>query len=170
MKRVPAKTEQAFLKAYEELSDPLFRHCYFRVSSREVALDLVQEAFLKTWNHVVIGEEIQNFKAFMYRVVNNLIIDHYRKKKSDSLDVLQEDDNFDPPDSESGTHALQKAEIAQMKKSLDALPDNYREVMVMRYLDGLSVGEIANILNETENVISVRIHRATEKAKQIFNP
>lgn len=152
----------AFLKAYEEFGDALFRHSFFRVSNREVALDMVQDTFMKTWNHIAKGAEVENFKAFLYTTMNHLIIDYYRKSKSGSLDALL-DDGFDPEDVSVDT--VGSAEMSLVMKSLDTLSDSDRNLVVKRYIDGLGVGEIAESLGESENVISVRLHRAMEKLK-----
>lgn len=160
--------EQDFLKAYDELSDVLFRHSFFRVSNREVALDMVQETFLKTWNHMSQGNSIQNMRSFLYRVMNNLIIDYYRKSKSFSLDSLL-DDGFDVAD--SGHEGIfESAEISQIKKAIKTLPENERHIITLRYIDGLSIQEISELLNESENSISVRIHRALKKVKETIKP
>jgi|SRR3989344_4534955 len=159
--------EKTFLKAYEELSDALFRHSYFRVSNREVALDIVQEGFTKTWQYMLSGNEIRSIRPFLYRVINNLIIDYYRKARSDSLDVLL-DEGFDP--SFSGDKEIEgSAEMSVVRRALSALPERDRDLIIMRYVDGLSIGEIASLLGENENVVSVRLHRALNKAKEIFN-
>ena len=52
--------QRQFLKAYDELSDALFRRFFFKLSDREKALDLVQEVFTKTWLYLSEGKEIQN--------------------------------------------------------------------------------------------------------------
>ncbi len=153
---------EAFLKAYEEFADALFRHSFFRVSNREVALDMVQDTFMKTWNHMAKGSNVLNFKAFLYTTMNHLIIDYYRKSKSGSLDALL-DDGYDTEDSSVDT--VQFAEMSLVMKSLDTLPDSDRNLVVKRYIDGLGIGEIAKELKESENVISVRLHRAMEKLK-----
>src|SRR3989344_2664527 len=85
------KEEAAFLEAFQEYSDALFRHAFFRLSDREKALDAAQDAFLKTWDFIQGGGEVKNFKSFLYRVLHNLIIDEYRKSRPDSLDVLLEE-------------------------------------------------------------------------------
>ena len=87
--------EQKFLKAYDEYSDAIFRHCYFRVSDREKAKDLTQDTFTKTWEYVLKNGEVTDLRAFLYKVANNLIIDTYRKKKEDSLDDMMENSSFD---------------------------------------------------------------------------
>lgn len=156
-----------FIKAYDELGDSLFRHSFFRVSNREVATDMVQDTFIKTWQHIERGETIQNLKAYLYHVMNNLIIDYYRKSKSGSLDILL-DDGFNPADETVDIEG--EAEVSLVVSSLTELPDEDRKLIVMRHVDGHSISEIAQMLGETENVVSVRIHRAIKKLKKIIQP
>jgi len=75
------KREKEFLDAYEKYADAIYRHCYFRVYNKELAEDLTQETFIKTWKYIVEGKEVKNIKSFLYRVAVNLIIDNSRKKK-----------------------------------------------------------------------------------------
>ncbi|OIP64639.1 MAG: hypothetical protein COV32_00920 [Candidatus Yonathbacteria bacterium CG10_big_fil_rev_8_21_14_0_10_43_136] len=158
--------EQEFLKAYDQFADAIFRHCIFRVSDREKAKDLAQGTFVRVWEYMSQGKEIDNMLAFLYRIVNNLIIDEYRKKKDESLDRMRDEEGFD-----IGTESMRdietKDEHAQALALLECLPDKYREALVMRHVDGLSVKDIAHLTHETENVISVRIHRAIEKLKTL---
>lgn len=157
--------KKQFLRAYEELQDALFRHCYFRVTNREIALDLTQETFLKVWEYLVGGNEVSNLKGFLYTTLNNKIIDHYRKKKSDSLETLS-DAGFAPRDSGMEESIIQNAEVTLITAAIDSLSENYKDVLVMRYIDDLSITEIADIIGTTENNISVRINRATESLKK----
>lgn len=162
-------TEQniAFLEAYEQLSDAIFRHCYFRVSDRDKAKELMQEVFTRTWQFISAGKDIQNMKAYLYKVANNLIIDQYRKKKEVSLDDLQEE-GFDPgfDDREHLENFIAGKEAMALLTNLD---DLYREVVVMKYIDNMTVSEIAQVLQISENVVSVRLHRALRKLRSLFN-
>lgn len=158
------KVKEEFIKTYEELSDPLFRHCFFKVSEREKAKDLVQETFTKAWNYIDSGKEIANLKAFLYKIANNLIIDHYRKSKTSSLDQLMEK-GFDvhfPGDEKTENIS----EYSQVLKAVQALPEKYREVVIMRFMDGMSPKEISETLEVTENVVSVRLNRAIKQLKE----
>lgn len=158
--------EQEFIKAYDQFSDAIFRHCVFRVSDREKAKDLTQMAFVRLWDYMSQGKEIDNMRAFLYRIANNLIIDEYRKKKDESLDRMRDEDGFDIG-FETMKDIETKDEHAQALALLECLPDKYREALVMRHVDGLSVKDIAHLTHETENVISVRIHRAIEKLRKL---
>ena len=99
--------EEEFSAAYESYSDALFRHCYFRLYDREKSKDIVQEAFIKTWEYASKGTEIENTRAFLYKVLNNLIVDEIRRKKALSLEILLEG-GFQPIDSKEGRKNLEK--------------------------------------------------------------
>ncbi len=154
---IETNKENVFLKVYEDLADPVFRHCYFRVSDREKAKDLLQETFKRFWEYLEKNEKIENNKAFLFRIANNLIIDSYRKKKEESLDALMID-GFDvgSEDYEAILNSVMGRELLSM---LEKLSDTYRDLIVMRYVDDLPVQEIASITGLSENVVSVRIHR-----------
>lgn len=162
----PNAVEQEFIKAYDQFADAIFRHCVFRVSDREKAKDIAQGTFVRVWDYMSQGKEIDNMRAFLYRIANNLIIDEYRKKKIDSLDRMRDDEGFDIG-FETMKDIETKNEHAQAIALLECLPDKYREALVMRHIDGLSVKDIAHLMHESENVISVRIHRAIEKLQKM---
>lgn len=158
--------KEEFMHGYEQHADAIFRHCLFRVYDRERAKDLMQETFFKTWSYLAEGEKIDNLRAFLYRTATNLIIDESRKKKSLSLDELLEE-GFSPAD-----YSHEAMEIASSAKEImwivDELEPTSREVLLMRYINELSPKEIGSLLGESENTISVRIHRALKKAQKIL--
>jgi len=158
--------QKLFLEAYDNHADAIFRHCFFRVFSREKAQDLTQETFTKSWEYISRGGEIKNIRAFLYKVASNLIIDESRKKRALSLDALMEE-GFD-----FGTDERGKLEdIISAKEALvlmEKLDDSYKEVVLLRYVEDLSPKEIAEILGETENMVSVRIHRGVKKIKELI--
>ena len=159
--------ENEFLRTYEEFSDPIFRYCLIRVRNRDEALDLSQEVFLKTWHYVADGNEVKNMRAFLYEVARNLIINAAAKRKTVSLDDMMEG-GFEPasPDEQTmETTSLFKDALAH----IDRLDEKYREPLLLRYVDELPVQEIAALLDESENTISVRIHRALEQLKSSMN-
>lgn len=156
--------ETRFLKAFDEYSDALFRHAALRISDREKSIDLVHDTFAKVWSYVRDGHAVDSFRPFLYKVLNNLIIDEYRKAKESSLDALMEQEGVDegsfPELSESTIEALAATiDGRQAFELLETLPDEYREVIIMRFVDQLGPREISVLIEETENTVSVRIHR-----------
>ncbi len=163
--------EERFLKAFDEYNDALFRHAFLRISNREKAVDLVHDTFTKVWAYLRGGYEVDNFRPFLYKVLNNLIIDEYRRKKESSLDALLELDGVDEGSfselSESTVEGL--AATIDGKKAfelLEELPDQYKEVIILRFVDQLGPREIGVLIEESENVVSVRIHRGLKMLRQ----
>lgn len=159
--------KKQYLKAYEDFADAIYRHCYFRTSNKEKAKDLVQDTFIKVWEYMVKENCVVNLKALLYKTANNLIIDEYRKKKSLSLESLQEK-GFEPA---SLDH--QKMELFFSSKEIieviNELEPKYRDALIMRYVENLSPKEIAEITGENENNISVRINRGIKKIQNLFD-
>jgi RNA polymerase sigma-70 factor (ECF subfamily) len=168
MKDSPTTIEQSFLEAYNQHADAIFRYCYFQTSNREVALDLSQDTFTKTWEYLKSNHEVENIKAFLYKVARNLIIDYRRKKKSSSLDSLMEE-GFDYSETEDiQTEKETEFDSKIAKEALEELGDSYKEILTLRYIDDLSITEIAERTGMTENNISVKIHRGLQKLNEIL--
>ena len=166
--------EASFAKAFEEFSEALFRHAHFRISNRERALDIVQDAFLKAWDYVQGGGEVQSYKSFLYRILNNLIIDEYRKRKPQSLDELLENDTgameaklSHGSARETETELDEEKLLTRIRSRIQDLPETYRSVVALRYIEGFTPKEIASMMAVTENVISVRIHRGVIKLREL---
>ena len=159
--------EKEFLESYNLYADSIYRHCYFRVYNKELAEDLTQETFIKTWKYISEGKEVKNMKSFLYRVAVNLIIDHGRKKTALALDELKEKEVSLRLNSMEG-QILSKFEVGEVVKMLDRLSHKYRQVILLRYVDDLSPVEIAHILNESANAVSVRLNYAVKKLREII--
>lgn len=162
-----------FKEAYDEHSDALFRYAFYKLSDREKAKDVVQDTFVKVWEYLVSSEsaggiEITNVKALLYRIATNAIIDNYRKKKELSLEALM-DDGFDPGDMRhSHNTIIDESEADLIIRAVHELEEEDRAVILMRYIDGLTVKEISSITGQRENTVSVRIHRALKMLKDIM--
>lgn len=152
--------ESQFQKLYDAYQNAIFRHCYFRVYNREIAKDLAQEAFMKVWDYMSAGKDIDHPKAFLYKIATNTIIDYKRKKKEQSLELLI-DAGFQPGKDNRLEEAVDsKLQMSELMTVLDTLDDIYREAFLLRYIEGMKPKEIAELTGETVNVISVRITRA----------
>lgn len=168
---------QKFEQAFERYSDELFRHCSLRLSDRERALEITQETFLRVWEYIEKGGEIREFRAFLYRTLRNLIVDEYRKHKAVSLESMIDEGEGEGvetllPRDETNTieAALERFEGAAALKALEKVPDLYKEVLILRYIEGLTPREIAQVTEESENVVSVRLHRGLKKLRTILEP
>lgn len=157
-----------FVDIYDQYSDKIFRHLFFRTGDREKALELMQETFTKTYVSLQKGTKIEHIQAFLYRVASNLLIDNLKKQKISSLEQLQEDQGFQPSIDDT-VEIKAKIDAEKALLNLKKLPNHYREIIILRYVDQLEISEIAAIINDNDNSVRVKIHRAINQLRKLLN-
>ncbi|MEK7608788.1 MAG: sigma-70 family RNA polymerase sigma factor [Patescibacteria group bacterium] len=161
-------TTSVFLDAYDQHADAIYRHCLFRVFSKERAEEFVQETFLRTWEYLEKGNEVENIRAFLYRVASNLIIDASRKKKEASVEKMMEEGSWEPSrDDRAEIEA--KIEVRAIREVMEQLHEEDREIITLRFVDELDPREIAAFFRITPNAASVRISRAIDRLRKLLS-
>ncbi|HPV70470.1 MAG TPA: RNA polymerase sigma factor [Candidatus Magasanikbacteria bacterium] len=164
------KDPQAFGRLYDLYASKIYRFIYFKVSSVADAEDLTAEVFLKTWEHISTGKEVKKFAALLYRIARNKVIDFYRHRQvagETPIDELMLKKLSDEGNMAKNLETLNEAE--SIIKSLRNLKDEYREALTLRFVDELSVGEIAEILGKTPVNTRVLLHRALNTLKKVVD-
>ena len=163
-----SSTNRIFIDAYNNHEKGLRAYAYFKVQDTAICDDLIQETFLKTWKYLAKEKNIKQMKPFLYHVLNCLIIDEYRKNKSASLDSLLEK-GYEP---EAGdfTRVIDIHDGTNASRLIEHLPNKYRSVIYMRYMQELSIHEISSITAQSRNTIAVQSHRGLEKLKALYQP
>ena len=152
--------------AHQQYERDLNLRALFKVSNQKTGKDLVQETFVKTWKYLIRGGRIEKMKSFLYHVLNNLIIDEYRKNKTTSLDVLIEK-GFEPI-YDNVNRLFNFFDGKRALKLIEDLPKKYVEIMNMRYLKDLTIEEISRITGLSKNTVAVQLHRGLEKLKALY--
>lgn len=171
---MPQVTEREFLELYDNNVGKIYRYIYFRVGSEESAQDLTSEVFLKSWQYITQRsvdrrQPLKNPRAFFYQVARNLITDFYRQKDKAPLS-LEEIADKPIADKSSGPKEMASIslDMASVKKALLRLNDDYREIIIWRYLDELEIKEIAEILEKREGAVRTLLSRALANLKEIL--
>lgn len=159
-------TETIFTRAYQEHEKSLRSRSYFKVSDPSLADDLVQVTFLKTWEYLEGAGKIDSMKAFLFHVLNNLIIDEYRKQKTASLDMMTEN-GFQVAVEDAG-YLCDEIDGRAALTLIPRLPAKYRTVLSMRFIEELTLREIAHLTGQSENTVVVQIRRGIEKLATLF--
>jgi len=160
-------TDDAILTlAHHDFKKGLSARAFFKTRNNSISDELVQETFMKTWKYIVGGGKIEIMKAFLYNILNNLIIDHYRKYKVLSLDYLMSK-GFTP-----SVNDIEKLiDVIDGKKAIfliSRLPTMYRKIMRMRYVQNLTLKEMSVITGKSRNAVAVKAHRGLEKLKLLY--
>lgn len=166
-----SKKRRALLTAaHFDFQKGLNAHALFKVGNVAIGEDLVQDTFMKTWSYLAKGGKIELMRAFLYHILNNLIIDEYRKRKhtTTSLDALLEK-GYEP----AVAHNERLFNVLDGKAAIlliARLPITYQKVMRMRYVQDLSITEMSLVTGQTKNAIAVQMHRGLEKLKLLYDP
>ncbi|MBU0636979.1 RNA polymerase sigma factor [Patescibacteria group bacterium] len=174
--KIKNKDRLAFIKAYDLYVDQLYRFIYFKVGNSEEAEDLTSSVFLKTWTYLqensVISEK--TLKSLLYKISRNLIIDHYRKINRHG-NVFLDSDNIDVAGRnfiDEKQNLIKQNEIAFdltiIETKLPELKDEYREIIILRFINELSIKEIAEILEKSKGNVRILIYRALKALKNLM--
>lgn len=160
-----ADLKKQFSKIYDEHIKKIYRFVYLKVSSEEIAQDIASEAFLRAWDKFKAGEEIKNMQAFLYQVARNLIVDHYREKAKVRT-ISSQEYQIPDPRMAVATEAQVESDMSQVRLALSEINEDYQDLIILRYLDQLSIPEIAEISGKSEGAVRVSLHRAMQDLKK----
>ncbi len=157
--------ERDFYRLYTDCFTPIYKYVYFRVRDYDVATDITQDVFSK------ILEQKQDIDPetelrLLYTIARNKLIDYLRKKKSVNLapGYEVEDLSIQSPDK----HIMHKNDTELLLKLLDHLPDDDKEIIIMRHLQELEYSEIARITNKAESHVRQIVSRGIKKLKELY--
>ncbi|GGD29398.1 MULTISPECIES: RNA polymerase sigma factor SigW [Pontibacillus] len=174
IKKVKKGDHSAFEDVVTFYQNKVYQICYRMLGNAHEAEDIAQEAFIRAYTNIHSYDENRKFSTWLYRIATNLSIDRIRKKKPDYfLDAevrgtegltmySQISADEDLPEEEVESLELQEYIHQEILK----LPAKYRSVIVLRYIDELSLQEISDILDIPVGTVKTRVHRGREALRK----
>jgi RNA polymerase sigma-70 factor (ECF subfamily) len=169
---VLAGNVDAFAKIIERYKDKTFNYVYSQVKDYDEALDITQEIFIMTIEALRSFRRESKFSTWFYSIMVNYC-KNYRKKNSRynlvSINSSRGEEEYDmqlPDERENPENeVIMNDSLRIVKDEIGMLPDDYREILLLRDIEGLSYNEIAEILKISLSNVKVRIHRGREFLK-----
>ncbi|KIL37998.1 RNA polymerase subunit sigma-24 [Gordoniibacillus kamchatkensis] len=164
--------------AFEELvqlyKDKIYHLAYRMLGNRQEAEDAVQETFLRVYMNLERYDEQQKFSTWIFRIGTNLCIDRLRKKKPNySLDAeLPEGEGGDwysmlpSEDATPEDRVIVSETQRQIHRAIETMPDKYKSVVILKYLQDMSLQEIGEVLDMPVTTVKTRVHRGREFLRQ----
>jgi RNA polymerase sigma-70 factor, ECF subfamily len=170
--KIKKQDREAFIEAYDLYNSQIYRFIYFKIGNSDEAHDITSAVFLKAWNHIQ-EKSIENndtLKSLFYKIARNTIIDEYRKNSRFTATSL-DNENF-PIDIQDDKKNIAKemeakSDLALIQEKLLQLKDECREVIVLKYIDELSITEIAKILDKSRGATRVLLHRSMKTLREL---
>ena len=159
------KDQEAYNLLYVQYVQGLNRHLSFKLPRKQDSEDLTTEVFLRAWEYCQ-NTHVENFSALVYRIARNSIADFYRQRER-SIKEVELDRQDKASDQFIEEEYDEKKAIENIEKNLKKLKDEYRDVIIMRYMDELTVKEIAIRIQKTENASRVLLHRALKALRKV---
>ena len=157
---------QAFAQIYDALVKPIYRYIYYRVEE-SIAEDLTEDTFLKIWQNLgKYKKESTPFASWAFRIAHNLVVDHYRKNQpTDEIDESVPDPHeHSAPDHQTNLKLTQ----VRLRKIIRKLPDNYQQVIILKYINDLDNRQIAEATGKTEGAVRIIQFRALEQMRGLL--
>lgn len=159
----------AFGVLYERHLDAIFRYVYFRVGNSADAEDLTEDVFVSAWENLSTfkPEGPKSFISWLYRIAHNRVIDHYRKRQPQSWSSEQlalEESRL--PGVEEAAHL--NHDTTRLAKAISQLEETEQEVIILRFIEGLSHTEVSKIIEKSEGASRVIQHRALTNLKALL--
>ncbi|MDO8743282.1 MAG: RNA polymerase sigma factor [Candidatus Azambacteria bacterium] len=161
---IMANLKKEFSKIYDQYVDKIYRFVFLKVSSQEVAQDITSETFLRGWDSLKNGNNVENPQAFLYQIARNLVTDHYRDKGRAQF-VSVETTPIEDPKQDIGKLAVLSSDVEVVRRSLAGLREDYQNVIIWHYLDDLPIPRVAKMLDRSEDATRVLLHRALESLR-----
>ena len=158
-----------FTTLYRRYAGKVFAKCISMLNDEALARDAVQDIFIKVFLNLARFSEQSSFSTWLYSITYNFCIDLIRKKKK--IPVLFAEDVgriSDAPEAEVPDSILLEMKQDRLEKVLAQLPEGDRIILVMKYMDEMSIKDIADLLQKTESAIKMQIMRAKQKAQAIY--
>jgi RNA polymerase sigma-70 factor (ECF subfamily) len=161
---------EAFEKIYDFYVPKIFRFVFLKIGEKELAEDITSETFIKFWKYIQ-GNNLHRESAepILYKIARNLVIDFYRKKElitesldSEMIEVISDKSmNY-------LERMINREEVEEMMRSLKQIRDEYQEIIILRFVEDLTIEEISQITGKSAGSVRVLSHRALKALENVM--
>ena len=163
--------QAAFLELYDRHRDPIFRFAYRLLGSFDIAEDITHDCFLSLIRRPEgYRPERAALRTYLFAIARNLALKHFRNTgRETGLEEMTDEPEVSPR--HTPLRRLLDEELAEkVREAVFSLPDLQREALILYEYEGLSLNEIAAVVNADAGAIKARIYRARERLKRLLRP
>ena len=160
---------EAFGVLYTQHLDAIYRYVFFRVADVHLAEDLTEEVFVRAWAALPKYEpQGHRFTSWLYRIAGNIVVDYYRVQSSRSIVDDPATEDLPDPQSPPEDQVVDQQDLASLARAVQKRGDDEQHVIILRFVEGLSHREVAEVIGKSEGASRVIQHRALEALARLM--
>jgi len=168
LERVQQWDEAALAEVYDTYAPAIYRYACRHLGNSDSAQEIVADTFHRFLVALKQGAgPQQELSAWLYRVAHNLIADFYRRESIRG--AVEIDENMPSRALQTEAAALQREEITRMRQAFQHLPSLQQQVINLRFGEGLSLEEVAQVTEKTVGAVKALQHRAIEALRKMLD-
>ncbi|MDO8584931.1 MAG: RNA polymerase sigma factor [bacterium] len=159
----------AYSALYDHYIAQIYRFVYLKTGSKAEAEDLTHDVFLSAWQNIgTYRHRGHPFSSWLYQIARNKVIDHYRTRKFTSP-IDETTEGIADLAMQTEHAADQTMELDRVQLAMRELSDDHQNILILRFVDDLTPGEIAEALGKTEGAVRLIQHRAIKNLRAILS-
>lgn len=171
LERAGRADPDALGQIYDQYVDRIYAYIYHRVGQAEQAEDLTGQVFMRMLEAIRAGQGWKtSFSGWLYRIAHNLVIDFYRRRGRASFVDIDEAPPIVATGDEPARQVQAKLDREDLRAALNQLTEEQAQVITLRFLEGLSIAEVAAIMGKNESAIKALQYRAVLALRRIMQP
>jgi RNA polymerase sigma-70 factor (ECF subfamily) len=164
--RARANDGHAIGELYDQYAERIYSYLYRRVGNAQVAEDLTSDTFLRVLEAIRADKSWRiSFRAWLYRIAHNIVVDWYRRKGNRSILTLEER-WLESEASSPGPRLSQAWTLGELREALRFLTESQQQVLLLRFGEGLRSREVAEVLGKSVGAVEALQHRALETLRE----
>lgn len=165
VKEVLAGDKEAYGFLIHKYKDKIYTLLLRMIHDAQDAQDLTQECFIKAYHYLHSFDPERKFSSWLYRIAVNLCLNALQARQKIQRHPAEWDDEWLIDESSPESILLQKEHVSEIREVIEELPEHYRIVLLLRYLEDMSYQEISAVLEVPISTVQVRLHRAKLKLR-----
>ncbi len=171
LERASRADPQALGEIYDRYVERIYSYIYHRVGQAELAEDLTGQVFMRMLEAIRSGRGWQtSFSGWLYRIAHNLVIDYYRRRSRASFVDIDETPPIATAEEEPSRQVQATLDREDLLAALKQLTEEQAQVITLRFLEDLSIAEVAAIMGKNEGAIKALQYRAILALRRIMQP
>ncbi|MEC5424069.1 RNA polymerase sigma factor [Virgibacillus sp. C22-A2] len=163
IRKIKKGNQQAFKKLYDSYADYSLRTAYGITKNKADASDIVQETFIKVYRNIETFDMTKPFKAWFYQILINEARRYVKKRNKQTISI-ESDELLDY----LHQHTVEEINYDDLGLTMEQLQESHRTVLILKYLNGFTDKEIAEVLDANVNTVKSRLYKARQQLKAIM--